>query len=1637
MWNQATTLPCLGVSPQFPAGAIMANTGKLELPAMHEVLPALERYFDHYNLYMPLFDKAVFIRMTIDWYSAHPKQSLVPWAAINVVLAITYRVIDDKFIDDPVLARCIRNFQSVATELMAWSDDLLGLQVLLGMVILFQGTTNPQLAIVLIGSAIRLAQSMGLPSAKTTDDTAVSIQRRRVFWIAYILDKVHEIPVGTTKEQYLGFVKHLCTAPKKKSSKFHSFTRHFRNKSKCKPTFPALDDEAEPPSTSKDEVEQDELLENQGEPSQLIDKGWAETTFCLQNGQPVGTISFLNKESKDEALGRHSKDFTSHWKNWIVEDNFKGTTILYQEPKIEDVKVDICAVHGLGGNAIDTWTAKNGRMWLRDFLPVSPQFQNSRIMTFGYDSDLTDKSTVMELENWAETLLLSLSEVRTADKAMARLHLTHDCKGITLSQCGILFLATPHNGSTKADWNNFLVATAHAIGGVRSETVSILKSFNTASVWDTSAFLNLSPCPPFRCYAEGLKMRVKGTNQHASATLGKNQASMIMDVDHSSICKFNSRLGAFVTINAALYELFTEVTIGGIQQPQKERRTFGHPRFLAHAYPPDRDFWWEGTQLNEVQHQITSQRPFFGRSEELKTLESSLATQNKHPKLTVIKGIAGIGKTELLLQFAATQRGRRNVFFLAAPAHDSATIQNVLADLSNRIGADMIDNPEMNQERWRDASVSERIQIFTSWLGHVCNKESLFIIDDIEAFGYSSIPTILQYPAQHAIISTRDSNFIRTDREFREFRLPPLGNEDTVRILQNTLNSLSSSVPLRELGSIAHRVQGHPLAARNAIPFIMDRLSTYEDPIAAFLDLFESHDLEERRLFLEFSFEGRSLWGAFDTSLERLKLQENQRNAVKLMQVLPYLRSDSDCMDDVLKMDKRWLRDCEEDFPDISILKSGYAVISTWLSKLRGVSFYVWSDSFSPSKTLDFHPLISQYMLLHVDEQTRIRLMSQVLHLFHRIESRGADRGSQVKPHVLQCLQICQGLGISLTSLGLPEDITQWVEKFPEEMGENPFADPIEPCHSMVDEFVEICMKTKERLQRQDNSIPDESTSYIMIMDCKRAYRKVRGLIEEDKGVPDSLKPILEDAITVLEDMVRLHSIYPEFISELDDFREKLRENGVGYFETRIEVQSTADEIVLAQERISIFLHAFPSNNTEILGEEMISRLMDVAKNSILPLLLSITDEDIEDWLVPRDLKGRLPFLFSLFEFLYQMVDALGIHYPLIPLSLPKHIFRIVWNDTPHKSIAFCKPIAEYFHAITTGAHGLLQFSFKSPHKTNERSNAMIGNTITMHLTNETMLANVPIPTEFWRPISPTNPSTMEYFAATSFWSPSQLASLGRPLLDTVDTRALHGLLLSRRKEYKEAAKILDATTMDIISQYGGTSMQLGIVTAELANCYNILRKESLAEACVRKTLDLRDPSLSNRRDGLYLRLTLADSFIGRANYGEAVPLLQKIIDDSDAPATFRMMGALRLAKSRRRMHEEAQKAFEPNSPLCTSLPLINDIPEVLMVEYVEEMACNISSVPLTAVGGPTKTEELIQSVNSRLSKQSSITSSPSWESYKKTQENYLTRMAKKINPVSVQGKNNHTLHDEPDDVDTPASSHIAPQQTSLNVRGI
>lgn len=71
----------------------------------------------------------------------------------------------------------------------------------------------------------------------------------------------------------------------------------------------------------------------------------------------------------------------------------------------------IVAVHGLDGDAINTWThPKSKAFWLKDFLPK--KIPDARIMTFGYNAAAAFGRSTAEVIDHAKSLLTSLVDKR-------------------------------------------------------------------------------------------------------------------------------------------------------------------------------------------------------------------------------------------------------------------------------------------------------------------------------------------------------------------------------------------------------------------------------------------------------------------------------------------------------------------------------------------------------------------------------------------------------------------------------------------------------------------------------------------------------------------------------------------------------------------------------------------------------------------------------------------------------------------------------------------------------------------------------------------------------------------------------------------------------------------------------------------------------------------------------------------------------------------------------------------------------------------------------------------------------------------------------------------------------------------------
>ncbi|WEW60575.1 hypothetical protein PRK78_006062 [Emydomyces testavorans] len=165
------------------------------LPPRDEALSLFRDYFENFNCVFPLFHEPTFMHLVERQYSRDPYEGSGWWASINVALAIAHRLrVMSNLVpqeEDKKAWLYLKNAMGVLTELTMRNADLLSVQALLGMALFLQGTPNPQPSFFLVAAAIRLSHSIGLHKRGSGFGlNPVELeQRKRVFWIAYMLDK--------------------------------------------------------------------------------------------------------------------------------------------------------------------------------------------------------------------------------------------------------------------------------------------------------------------------------------------------------------------------------------------------------------------------------------------------------------------------------------------------------------------------------------------------------------------------------------------------------------------------------------------------------------------------------------------------------------------------------------------------------------------------------------------------------------------------------------------------------------------------------------------------------------------------------------------------------------------------------------------------------------------------------------------------------------------------------------------------------------------------------------------------------------------------------------------------------------------------------------------------------------------------------------------------------------------------------------------------------------------------------------------------------------------------------------------------------------------------------------------------------
>ncbi|KAL8721376.1 MAG: hypothetical protein Q9225_001923 [Loekoesia sp. 1 TL-2023] len=497
--------------------------------------------------------------------------------------------------------------------------------------------------------------------------------------------------------------------------------------------------------------------------------------LAQQNEQLVSTVTFGSPKEKNKAVERLKK-----------------------------AKDCICAIHGLGGNAFDTWMGKKV-MWLRDTLPKSPPFDQARIMTYGYDSTLLNKKSNDRIKDWADELLRQVGHVRTstheqerpillichslvrllfifavifltnsskggivAREAIIRLHRhSNQFDGIKLELCGLIFLSTPHSGTTGADWNQFLLNLSEMTLGVRSHAiVDELKSFNPSSVDSEEDFAAMSKVPPFHCFCEGDKTSVAGKSRQivtqASAGFYGHKADKILNVNHHQICKFDTPFSpAYITLLARLKKILASLLTGEAGDAADVSLTYnlpGQSPIVAPHYPlNERSRWYEGNNLHNKSQLV-------GRTDTLQEIIDSFQHPDPRSQIIAVTGIGGIGKTEILLEVALRLRNVTNVFSIKAT--DAKSLELALLQIAISVGHELLSIRFKNADLasiWRTYTPDERIHAFKTWLGHKENQPSVFFVDDLDGLGDESlIAAALPSQAQVIFYSARDPTLMES-----------------------------------------------------------------------------------------------------------------------------------------------------------------------------------------------------------------------------------------------------------------------------------------------------------------------------------------------------------------------------------------------------------------------------------------------------------------------------------------------------------------------------------------------------------------------------------------------------------------------------------------------------------------------------------------------------------------------------------------------------------------------------------------------------------------------------------------------------------------------------------------------------------
>lgn len=237
---------------------------------------------------------------------------------------------------------------------------------------------------------------------------------------------------------------------------------------------------------------------------------------------------------------------------------------------------DIIFVHGLGGHSYKTWSKDRNKdfFWPGLWLPKDPKIRRARLFTYGYNSGLTGPKTVSNIMGFARSLLFDMRYCRgqqnnsirigevpiifvahsmgglVVKKAYLMAQNDNSCKELARSISGIIFLSTPHRGSSLAHTLDLIL---RSILQPKRPFIQELERNSPAIEDINEAFRHVAPKLSIISFYEELYTVILSQPlmvvARDSAILGyENEQTRGLNADHHTVCKFENDMDPSFTI---------------------------------------------------------------------------------------------------------------------------------------------------------------------------------------------------------------------------------------------------------------------------------------------------------------------------------------------------------------------------------------------------------------------------------------------------------------------------------------------------------------------------------------------------------------------------------------------------------------------------------------------------------------------------------------------------------------------------------------------------------------------------------------------------------------------------------------------------------------------------------------------------------------------------------------------------------------------------------------------------------------------------------------------------------------------------------------------------------------------------------